>query len=176
MGLGVRTLLQRYFYLDEVKAALADIGETSSGNKSQLISQLIATWESHNRDLYGLLDFLDIQTLRIICKDYGLDHEGDRTILLRRIKRSNLIGSAKNRSIRTETESPPADLSSTAPGVQGLRRLRFEWPLWISIVLTVLLYFVLPLFGLTETITQVVAAVICFIGVWSGLRYLSEKR
>ena len=46
MGLSVNVLLQRYFYVDEVKAALSDIGESSSGNKPQLVNRLVASWSA----------------------------------------------------------------------------------------------------------------------------------
>jgi hypothetical protein len=174
MGLSVRTLLQRYFYLEEVKAALADIGEPSSGSKPQLVGRLMATWESHNRDFFNLLDFLDVQTLRIVCKDYGLDYGGDRVTLLRRIRRTGLLDTAR-RKADIEAQPPPTESAPASPGVPGIRRLRFRWPLWVSITLTVMFYFILPLFGLTQTASQIVAALICFIGVWSGLRYLEEK-
>ena len=175
MGLSVRTLLLRYFYLDEVKAALTDIGESTTGSKSQLAARLIATWESHNRDVYDVFEFLDVQTLRIICKDYGIDHIGDRITLLRRIRRSNLLATPKNSGVRIEVQSPTTEPPPSASGVPGVRRLRFRWPLWASILLTALLYFILPLFGLTGIVTQMAAAAICFIGVWSGLWYLSER-
>lgn len=174
MGLGARTLLQRYFYLDEVKAALADIGESSSGSKSQLVGRLIATWESHNRNFFDLLDFLDVQTLRVICKDYGLDYRGDRPTVLRRIRRANLL-TANKRKVSIGTRPLPTEPPPASSGVPSIRRLRFRWPLWISVVLTTTLYFILPLFGLTQTFSQILAAVICFVGLWSGLRYLSER-
>jgi len=176
MALTVRVLLQRYFYLEEVKAALNDIGEPSSGSKSQLVSRLVANWESHNRDFYALLDYLDVQTLRVICKDYGLDYRGDRAALLRRIRRSNLSKLRNDGTPRVETQAPPSQsLPSVASGVSDLRRLRFRLPLLVSIGLTAILYLVLPLFGLTEVISQIVTATICFTGLWSSLRYLSER-
>ena len=174
MGLSAKLLLERYFYLDEVKTALSDIGEPTSGSKSQLIGRLIASWESHNRDLYDLFDFLYAETLRTICKDYGLDYRGDRTTLLRRIRRAELLTSAKRKTTQDEMPATSAD-SSAAASAPGIRRLRFSWPLWVSIALTGVVYFLLPLFGLIETLSQVATAIICFIGLWSSLRYLSER-
>lgn len=168
-------LLQRYFYLDEVKSALDDIGEPTSGSKSQLISRLIRTWESHNRGVYGLLDYLDVQTLRILCKDYGLDYRGDRAALLQTIRQADLLIVPNGGSPGIETRPSPEQSSPpVAAGVSDIRRLRFRWPLWVSIALTVAVYFILPLLGLTE-ILQIAAAAVCFIGLWSSLRYLSER-
>jgi hypothetical protein len=175
MGLGVRTLLGRYFYLDEVKTALTDVGESSTGNKSQLISRLVATWGSHNRDFYDLLDFLDVQTLRVICEDYGLDYGGDRTTILRRIRRADLLGT-NTKTTSADVQPHQVERSPSFSAVPRVRRLRFERPLWISAALTTLLYFVLPLIGLTQAISQIVTAVICFVGLWGSLRYLSEMR
>jgi len=173
MGLSAKVLLERYFYLEEVKAALSDIGEPLTGSKPQLIGRLIASWESHNRDLYGLFDFLYTDALRTICKDYGLEFHGDRTALLRRIRRAELITTARKRIEKIETP-PPKTEPIAATTTPGIRRLRFEWPLWGSLGLTAAVYFLLPLLGLTETL-QFGAAIICFIGLWASLRYLSER-
>jgi hypothetical protein len=173
MGLTAKMLLERYFYVEEVRSALSDIGEPLSGSKPKLIERLIASWESHNRDLYDLFDFLYAETLRTICKDYGLDFYGDRATLLRRIRRAELITTGKKRFEKIESPSAKVEpvAATTAPSI---RRLRFEWPLWASLILTALVYFLLPLLGLTETL-QFGAAIICFVGLWASLRYLSER-
>ncbi len=192
MGLSVNVLLQRYFYVDEVKAALSDIGESSSGNKPQLVNRLVASWQAHNRNFYELFDYLDTQTLRVISEDYGLDHHGDRSTLLRRIRRADLLVINKKTNAESEADSdskqsqsplPPAktgvqlteESPSVSSGLSEIRRLRFRWPLLVSIVLTALIYFVLPLLGLTAVLYHIGAATVCFIGLWSGLRYLSER-
>ena len=168
--------MERYFYLEEIQSALIDIGEPSSGSKSTVINRLVNSWESHNRNFSELLDYPNTQTLRLICKDYGLESSGDRTTLLRRVRRGNLISSANTKVSETETGAPrEMQAGSPARPVPGLRRLRFKWPLWISLALTALLYFVLPLFGLTQIPSQLLTAAVCFIGLWSGLRFLSEK-
>ncbi len=175
MGLRARVLLERYFSVEDIKNALYDIGETVSGNKSQLIRRLMANWEAHNRDLYGLLDFVDVQTLRIICMDYGLDHRGDRNTLSRRIRRADLLINAKKGRDGLETQPVLSESTPATVRVPSIRRLRFRWPLLVSGASTVVVYLLLPLSGLTETPIQFGAAIAFFFGLWSSLHYLSGR-
>ena len=92
MGLSVKKLLDDYFRADQVQDALRDIGETTSGTKDELVQRLRNNWESHNRDIYELLDFTDKYSLQQICYHYNLDAtEADHGVLKRRIKKANLL-------------------------------------------------------------------------------------
>ncbi|MCH8833391.1 MAG: SAP domain-containing protein [Thaumarchaeota archaeon] len=96
MGLSVKKLLDDYFRADEVQDALRDIGEPTLGSKDELVQRLRNNWESHNRDIYELLDFTDEETLEEICYYYNLDATpADHSVIKRRIKKANLLGSGK---------------------------------------------------------------------------------
>ena len=96
MGLSVKKLLDDYFRADQVQDALRDIGETTSGTKDELVQRLRNNWESHNRDIYKLLDFTDKDSLEMICYYYNLDATtAKHDVLKRRIKKANLLGSGK---------------------------------------------------------------------------------
>jgi len=94
MGLSVKKLLDDYFSNEQRQDALRDIGEPTSGSKDELVQRLHNNWESHNRDIYELLDFTDEETLEEICYYYNLDATpADHGVLKRRIKKANLLGS-----------------------------------------------------------------------------------
>ncbi len=94
MGLSVKKLLDDYFGIDQVQDVLGDIGESTSGNKDELVQRVRDNWESHNRDIYELLDFTDKDYLRMICYHYNLDATSAKhDVLKRRIKKANLLGS-----------------------------------------------------------------------------------
>jgi len=94
MGLSIKKLLDDYFRLDEVQDALRDIGESTSGTKDELVQRVRNNWESHNRDVYELLDFIDKDSLVMICYYYNLDPTSAKhDVLKRRIKKANLLGS-----------------------------------------------------------------------------------
>ena len=94
MGLSVKKLLDDYFSNEQRQDALRDIGEPTSGSKDELVQRLRNNWESHNRDIYELLDFTDEETLEEICYYYNLDvTPADHGVLKRRIKKANLLGS-----------------------------------------------------------------------------------
>ena len=93
MGLSVKKLLDDYFRADQVQDALRDIGETTSGTKDELVQRLRNNWESHNRDIYELLDFTDKDSLEMICYYYNLDATpAKHDVLKRRIKKADLLG------------------------------------------------------------------------------------
>ena len=93
MGLPVKKLLDEYFSKEEVQGALWDIGEPTSGTKDELVQQLRNNWESHNHDIYELLDFIDEDSLQMICYHYRLDAtDAKHDVLKRRIKKANLLG------------------------------------------------------------------------------------
>ena len=94
MGLSVKKLLDDYFSKEQVQDALGDIGEPTSGTKDELVRRLLNNWESHNRDIYKLLDFTDKDSLQMICYFYALDATSAKhDVLMRRIKKANLLGS-----------------------------------------------------------------------------------
>ena len=94
MGLSVKKLLDDYFRTDEIQDALRDIGESTSGTKDELVQRICSNWESHNRDIYELLDFIDKTSLQQICYYYNLNSTpAYHNILKRRIKNAKLLGS-----------------------------------------------------------------------------------
>lgn len=93
MGLTLAKLLNDYFGIYELKDALSDIGELTTGTKVELVKRLVAQWEPHNRDKYDLLDYLDEDMLVNLCDDYNIDSDGDENLLKRRIKREKLLDS-----------------------------------------------------------------------------------
>ncbi len=94
MGLSVKKLLDEYFSKEDVQDALRDIGESTSGTKDQLVQRLRNNWESHNRDIYELLDFTEEDSLHMICYHYRLDPTpAKHDVLKRRMKKANLLGS-----------------------------------------------------------------------------------
>jgi len=93
MGLSVKKLLDDYFSREQIQDALRDIGETTSGTKDELVQRLRNNWESHNRDIYELLDFTDKDSLEMICYYYNLDATpAKHDVLKRRIKKADLLG------------------------------------------------------------------------------------
>lgn len=91
MGITLSKFLNDYFGVDELKMALSDIGELTTGQKNVLIKRLIAQWEPHNRDKYDLLEYLDEDYLSDLCIDYNIDADGDENLLRRRIKKAKLL-------------------------------------------------------------------------------------
>jgi len=97
MGISVGKLLNDYFGTDELKYALSDIGELTTGTKAELIKRLVTQWEPHNRNKYDLLDYLDEDMLAQLCDDYNIDSDGDENLLKRRIKRARLLDGDSHR-------------------------------------------------------------------------------
>jgi hypothetical protein len=103
MDLSIKKLLDDYFSKEQVQDTLRDIGETTSGNKDELIRRLRENWESHNRDIYELLDFTDIEYLEMICNDYNLNGtSGEAGSLKRRIKKVKLLGLGKKPTAKVD--------------------------------------------------------------------------
>lgn len=73
MEMSVKKLLDNYFSKEQIRDALREIGEPASGNKDRLARRLRDHWESHNRDIYELLNFTDVDSLDMICHHYKLD-------------------------------------------------------------------------------------------------------
>jgi hypothetical protein len=91
MGIALAKYLNDYFTVSELKDALSNIGELTTGTKIELVKRLVAQWESHNRDKYDLLDFLDEDVLANLCDDYNIGSNGDENLLKRRIKKARLL-------------------------------------------------------------------------------------
>ena len=103
MGLPLNKLLDEYFRADELQDVLRDIGESTSGTKKELIKRVHDNWESHNRDIYELLDFIDKDYLQMICYHYNLDAtKAKHDVLKRRIKKANLLGSGGKASSQVD--------------------------------------------------------------------------
>ena len=86
MGLTPRRLLD-YFSVDELKFLLSTINESQTGTRQDLINRILIEWPVHNKKWEQLPQFLDKSTLVQICKDYSLDHKGNRNNLEKRIKK-----------------------------------------------------------------------------------------
>jgi len=107
MGLSVKKLLDDYFGADEVQDVLRDIGESTSGNKDELVQRVRNNWESHNRDIYELLDFIDKTSLQQICYYYNLNSTpANHNILKRRIKNAKLLGSGGKPKPTAQVSNP----------------------------------------------------------------------
>ena len=106
MGLSVKKLLDDYFSKEQVQDALGDIGEPTSGTKNELVRWLLNNWESHNRDIYELLDYTDKDSLQMICYFYALDATSAKhDVLMRRIKKANLLGSGSKPKERSTNQT-----------------------------------------------------------------------
>ncbi len=111
MGLSVTKLLNDYFSVDDLKDVLNDIGEPVSGTKDQLVKRVRTNWKSHNRDNYELLEFLDEDSLYMICHYYNIDTTSTSVPGLRNsIKKYGVLNSnsfgkikkKKNNNIQTD--------------------------------------------------------------------------
>lgn len=92
MGLSVKKLLDDYFSKEQIRDVLREIGEPASGNKDRLARRLRDHWESHDRDIYELLVFTDIDSLEMICHHYKLDATfKEKNALKERIEKANLL-------------------------------------------------------------------------------------
>lgn len=124
MGLSVKKLLDEYFSKEQVQDTLREIGEPTSGNKDELVQRLQNNWESHNRDIYELLDFTDKDSLQMICYYFKLDAtHAKQDVLRRRIKKANLLGSGTDRIAQVDTSRDslkPKNKSQSNPQVQDV--------------------------------------------------------
>ena len=110
MGLSMKKLLDDYFRTDEIQDALRDIGEPTSGTKDELVQRVRTNWESYNRDISELLDFIDKTSLQQICYHYNLDATpANHDVLKRRIKKANLLGSGKRPTAHVSNQSSMVD-------------------------------------------------------------------
>ena len=72
MGIPVEDFLYRYFNPDQLKEILFDIGIPVGRTKKERIDRILENWQSHNRDWYELLEYLDWSTLSQICDDFNI--------------------------------------------------------------------------------------------------------
>lgn len=92
MGLSVKKLLNDYFSKEHLRDALREIGEPASGNKDRLVRRSRDHWEYHNRDIYELFDFADVDSLEMICHHYKLDATfKEKDALKGKIENANLL-------------------------------------------------------------------------------------
>ena len=85
-------MLDGYFSKEQVREALREIGAPASRNKDRLARQLRDHWGIHNRDIYELLDFTDIDSLEMICHHYKLDVTfKEKDALKATIEKANLL-------------------------------------------------------------------------------------
>jgi hypothetical protein len=92
MELSVKKLLDDYFSKEQVRDALREIGAPTSRNKDRLARRLRDHWKSHNRDIYELLDFTDIDSLEMICHHYKLDATfKEKDTLKGKMEKANLL-------------------------------------------------------------------------------------
>ena len=101
--------LLTYFSKEELQFHLSTINEVQSGTREELIERLLAEWPTHNKNWEKLLDYLNKPTLSQICRDYSIEHHGDRGQLVRRLKKE-LQGSSTNKKIKTPKEEKPGDV------------------------------------------------------------------
>ena len=160
MGISLHTLLDKYFYKEEIQNALEEIGVSFSGTKDELVDRLVKGWASHNRKNPDLLDFLSKQTLSEFAKDYGLDSSGSRSALVGRINKASLI---------TVTSKV------SRPKLASKEDYLFNLPFILSLLLTILLYLLMPILGLSQVAVQVGATILFFLGVWRGLVFLKHR-
>lgn len=193
MGLSPRKLLANYFTVYELKDALDDIGETVSGRKGQLIGRILRNWDDHNRNIYSLFSFLDKDTLKSFCQDYGIsiDLSATKDGMIGRIKRKDVFGlNPKEAADSVDLLSAPVKLSRLITASSGIeqidrgdsksttlstppfvRRLRFYWRGFLSLGATIALYLGLPVLGYANY--QEVGGIITFaITVYFFLRQI----
>lgn len=101
------------------------------------------------------------RALSQFAKDYGLNPLGGRSALVERITKASLI------------KVPPV-VPSSMPVFGG--RFWLSVPFILSLILTILVYFLLPSIGLIEVGVQVAAIIPFFLGVWRGLVFLDHVR
>jgi phage terminase small subunit len=60
-------------------------------------------WNSHNRDIYELLDFADVESLEMICHNYKLDATfKEKEALKGKIEKANLLVFDKKPAVGVE--------------------------------------------------------------------------
>ena len=95
--LPIKKLLDEYFTKEEVQIACEKIDEPTSYNKPKLIKIIIKEWENHGLDKYDLFGILDKKILSRICQAYNIDHIGNKTVLLKKIKKRKLLDDDKRK-------------------------------------------------------------------------------
>lgn len=108
MGL-IPIRLLAYFDKEELQFFLSTINEIQSGTREELIERLLIEWPIHNKKWEKLLDYLGKPTLSQICKDYSINHHGDRDTLVRRLKKELHVGST-HKKIEASKEENPRDI------------------------------------------------------------------
>jgi len=97
--LPLKKLLSEYFFKEDLQKACRIIDEPTSYNNDKLISIIQREWERHGNDKYDLFDILDRPTLSRICDAYNLDHRGNKSELLKRLKKEKILEDGKKKKI-----------------------------------------------------------------------------
>jgi len=99
MAISLYDFIQKYFEVPDLKDALGDLMESTSGNKNELVERLASEWPKY-RDVYDLLDFLDEDLLLAICYHFDIEF-GSTTqgALKNRIKKAEIFGPQKSKKI-----------------------------------------------------------------------------
>ena len=108
MGLTPLRLLA-YFSKEELQFHLSTINEIQSGTREELIERLLVEWPTHNKKWEKLLDYLDKPRLSQICKDYSIEHHGNRDTLVRRLKKE-LHGGSTEKKVKASKDEKPGDV------------------------------------------------------------------
>ena len=74
MGISVEDFLNRYFGVEELKKPLEDISFPVGGTKNERVTRIVENWNAYNRDWYDLLDYLEWDTLSLICEDFNISY------------------------------------------------------------------------------------------------------
>lgn len=115
MTISVKRLLDSYYSVDDLKDALADIGEPMTGTKDVLINRIILEWPEHNMDLKDLLEYMAPDALEAFCQFYKLDDSGTDETLIRRVVKSNVVEPfPKSRTRASETNDFPSSRVETS--------------------------------------------------------------
>ena len=93
--LPLEKLLREYFQRPDLQNACNSIDEPTSYTNEELIKIILKEWERHGNKKYELLKVLDRTVLSRICKAYKLDHRGNQTALVKRMKKAKLLDDSK---------------------------------------------------------------------------------
>jgi len=98
-----------YFSKEELQYLLSIINEVQSGTRKELIERLLVEWPEHNKKWEKLLEYLEKSTLSQICRDYSIEHRGNRGQLVNRLKKE-LQGISTHKKIKTLKEEKSGEV------------------------------------------------------------------
>lgn len=136
MDISLRDFIHKYFYKEDIQAALEDIGESSTGNIDEIEDRLVSTWPKY-RNVYDLLEFLDEEDLLEICYHFNIAYTTDsHRALKNRIKKSGLLGHTDSSQIMKKSKSDENKVKSKSNKVETQKQ--FQKLLWPPIVLLII--------------------------------------